>query len=106
MTGNKLSSDGRLRMKTMADTNDGFKIAEVDLKLRGPGDLSGTQQSGVPINLKLTNLSKDGALIEEARAAANELLTSDPELNQIEHSALKRYLKNKLGQKVNWGRIS
>lgn len=106
MTGNKLSSDGKLRMKTMTDTNDGFKIAEVDLKLRGPGDLSGTQQSGLPINLKLTNLSKDGALIEEARNAAIELLELDPELNMPEQSGLKNYLKNKLGQKVNWGRIS
>jgi len=106
MTGNKLSSDGRLRMKTMTDTNDGFKIAEVDLKLRGPGDLSGTQQSGVPINLKLTNLSKDGALIEEARNAAKELLAMDPELDLAEQSGLKRYLRNRAGQKAYWGRIS
>lgn len=106
MTGNKLSADGRLRMKTMCSTNDGFQVAEVDLKLRGPGDLQGTQQSGTPINLKLTNLSTDGHIIEIARAAANKILLEDPELSNLENHSLKNYLLEMKKGKVNWGRIS
>jgi len=106
MSGNKLSEDGRSRMKTMTSTNDGFKIAEVDLKLRGPGDLSGTQQSGAPINLKLTNLSKDGLIIEQAREAAVELLERDPDLQLEEHLQLKRFLLNRDKGRINWSRIS
>lgn len=106
MTGNKLSADGRLRMKTMCGTNDGFEVAEVDLKLRGPGDLQGTQQSGTPINLKLTNLSTDGHLVALARSAAAELLQKDPALNQTEHAALKQYLIQKNRNKINWSNIS
>jgi len=82
MSGNKLSSDGRTRLKSMTATNDGFQIAEVDLKLRGPGDLRGTQQSGTPISLKLTNLAKDGELIEMARSAAKKILKEDPDLKE------------------------
>ncbi len=106
MTGNKLSADGRLRMKTMTETNDGFKIAEVDLQLRGPGDLQGTQQSGTPINLKLTNLSKDGAIIELARSAANKILESDTILNSEENSVIMNYLRKRNRGKVNWSQIS
>ena len=106
MTGNKLSADGRLRMKTMTGTNDGFQIAEVDLKLRGPGDLSGTQQSGTPINLKLTNLSTDGEMIELARSAANKVLESDPELQLAEHQTIFRFVQNSKKGKINWSRIS
>ncbi len=106
MTGNKLSADGRLRMKTMTGTNDGFQIAEVDLKLRGPGDLQGTQQSGTPINLKLTNLSTDGELIELARKAANEVLIKDPDLKMNEHQEILGYIKNSKRGKINWSRIS
>ena len=106
MTGNKLSSDGRLRMKTMTGTNDGFQIAEVDLKLRGPGDLRGTQQSGTPINLKLANLATDGELIEKARGAAIQLLKKDPNLEQQENRELLMYLREKNRGKVNWSSIS
>ena len=106
MTGNKLSTDGRLRMKTMTGTNDGFQIAEVDLKLRGPGDLQGTQQSGTPINLKLTNLSTDGELIELARKAANEVLEKDPDLRMNEHQNIMKYIQNSKRGKINWSRIS
>ena len=106
MTGNKLSTDGRLRMKTMTGTNDGFQIAEVDLKLRGPGDLQGTQQSGTPINLKLTNLSTDGELIELARKAANEILEKDPDLRMNEHQNIMKYIQNSKRGKINWSRIS
>ncbi len=106
MTGNKLSSDGRLRMKTMTATNDGFQIAEVDLKLRGPGDLRGTQQSGTPINLKLANLATDGELIQKARKAAFSILDSDPNLERMEHQNLRQYLGEKNRGKTNWSSIS
>ena len=106
MTGNKLSSDGRLRMKTMCSTNDGFKIAEVDLKLRGPGDLQGTQQSGTPINLKLTNLAKDMQIIEAARAAAQDLLKKDPALQQAENQKLLAFIREQKRGKINWSKIA
>ena len=106
MTGNKLSTDGRLRMKTMCGTNDGFEVAEVDLKLRGPGDLQGTQQSGTPISLKLTNLATDGQLVSLARASAAEVLQNDPNLNNAEHTALKQYLSHQNKNKINWSIIS
>lgn len=106
MTGNKLSSDGRLRMKTMTGTNDGFQIAEVDMKLRGPGDLQGTQQSGTPINLKLANLMTDGDIIEKARAAAKDLLKEDPALNNIQNQVLLKFMKQRKREKINWSRIS
>lgn len=106
MTGNKLSNDGRLRMKTMTGTNDGFQIAEVDLKLRGPGDLRGTQQSGTPINLKLANLATDGVLIESAREAAKQILDEDPNLVKPENNNLLNYMREKNRGKTNWSRIS
>jgi len=93
-------------MKTMTGTNDGFQIAEVDLKLRGPGDLRGTQQSGTPINLKLANLATDGELIEKARGAAIQLLKKDPNLEQQENRELLMYLREKNRGKVNWSSIS
>ncbi|MCB0802941.1 MAG: ATP-dependent DNA helicase RecG [Flavobacteriales bacterium] len=106
MTGNKLSADGRLRMKTMTATNDGFQIAEVDLKLRGPGDLQGTQQSGTPINLKLTNLSTDGEMIALARTAAAKVLASDSDLSLPEHRVIIDYIKENQRGKINWSKIS
>ena len=106
MTGNKLSSDGRLRMKTMTGTNDGFQIAEVDLKLRGPGDMRGTQQSGTPINLKLANLANDGELIEKARGAAKNILERDPDLTFPENRGLFSYLTERNRGKANWSKIS
>tara|TARA_R110002096_G_scaffold426165_1_gene635530 strand:+ start:795 stop:2897 length:2103 start_codon:yes stop_codon:yes gene_type:complete len=106
MTGNKLSSDGKLRMKTMVGTNDGFQVAEVDLRLRGPGDLQGTQQSGTPINLKLTNLAKDGEIIEIARKAAQAILAEDPDLKNPENNRLLKFLKEQRKGKTNWSKIS
>lgn len=106
MTGNKLSSDSRLRMKTMTSTNDGFQIAEVDLRLRGPGDLQGTQQSGTPINLKLANLSTDGELIEQARKSADQLLQNDPNLEKSENQNLLGFLRNRNRGKINWSKIA
>jgi len=106
MTGNKLSSDGRTRMQTMVETNDGFRISEVDLQLRGPGDLSGTQQSGVPLNLKLTDLSKDGFIVKMAREAAEDLLKTDPELSKIENKMTLTHIRRMKKGKTDWSRIA
>lgn len=106
MTGNKLTSDSKVRMETMVNSTDGFEIAEVDLKLRGPGDFYGTQQSGVPIDLKLTNLAKDGQIVQVARDAAQTILKSDPELEQPEHALIRKEFIRKNARKVNWSRIS
>ena len=93
-------------MRCLRDTNDGFEISEVDLQLRGPGDLSGTQQSGLPINLKLTDLSRDGLIIKLAREAAIELLNTDPELSANEHQPIRRYLQAQKKGKTDWSRIA
>ncbi|HZH70829.1 MAG TPA: ATP-dependent DNA helicase RecG [Flavobacteriaceae bacterium] len=105
MTGEKLSQEGKRRMQTMVSTNDGFKIAEVDLEIRGPGDIMGTQQSGI-MNLKLTNLARDGQLVSAARQSAKDLMTKDPLLNQVENQPLKIALKSYLKSKPNWSKIS
>lgn len=104
MTGNKLSATARERIKTMVDTTDGFRIAEADLKLRGPGDLQGLQQSGI-LQLKLADIVGDEPIVRAARESVQEILQKDPALEQIEHSCLKLYLqKNKRG--FAWGKIS
>lgn len=88
MTGNKLSSDTKVRMEAMCNTNDGFEISEIDLKLRGPGDLMGTQQSGV-LNLKIADLIKDQEILKLARIKAIELLKKDLNFEKEEHQELK-----------------
>ncbi len=105
MTGNKLSDDGRLRMETMVRTNDGFEIAEVDLKLRGPGDIQGTQQSGL-MNLNIADLVKDQQILILARNEALEVLKKDPELQKSENQRLLLGLDALRKNKVNWSRIS
>ena len=105
MTGDKLSKDSLMRMETMAATNDGFEIAEVDLKLRGPGDLMGTQQSGA-LNLKIADLSKDGQLVVLARNEARKILDEDPILEMSEHEMLRNVLINTLKGKPDWGKIA
>ena len=101
MTGNKLSNDARLRMETMCRTNDGFEIAEVDLKLRGPGDLMGTQQSGA-LDLRLADLAKDGDIVAASREAAQLLLEKDPDLtlpeNQLVRQRLAQMVKDQIGR--------
>ncbi|TCC97574.1 ATP-dependent DNA helicase RecG [Pedobacter hiemivivus] len=91
MSGNKLSADGKLRLETMVKTSNGFEISEIDLQLRGPGDITGTQQSGV-LELKLADLAKDQLILQEARNTVIELLTVDPHLELPENSLLKTYL--------------
>lgn len=91
MSGNKLSADGRLRLDTMVKTNNGFEISEIDLQLRGPGDLSGTQQSGV-LELKLADLATDQLILQEARNTVIDILATDPQLELPDNSLLKTYL--------------
>jgi ATP-dependent DNA helicase RecG len=87
MTDYKLSADAKTRLQTMVETSDGFKIAEVDLKLRGPGNMMGTQQSGV-LNLKIADIVKDTAILTTARNAALDLLTEDSELTNPENKII------------------
>ncbi|ATP58502.1 ATP-dependent DNA helicase RecG [Pedobacter ginsengisoli] len=91
MSGNKLSADGKLRLETMVKTNNGFEISEIDLQLRGPGDISGTQQSGV-LELKLADLAKDQLILQEARSTVIETLSEDPNLENPQNSLLRTYL--------------
>lgn len=105
MTGDKLSADSKKRMKTMVRTNDGFEIAEVDLQLRGPGDLMGTQQSGI-LDLKIANLARDGHLVSLARQVATEILGKDPNLELSEHLGLRGKLVHALKSRPDWGKIA
>ena len=105
MTGHKLSEDSKTRLQTMVSTNDGFEIAEVDLRLRGPGDLMGTQQSGV-LNLKIADVIKDKDILQHARHYAKTILKSDPSLSLPEHKVL-RYTYSQLTKYKNiWNYIS
>ncbi len=105
MSSYKLSANAKTRLKTMVETNDGFKISEVDMKLRGPGDLMGTRQSG-DLNLKLASLVLDGAILEQARLCVQKILNNDPQLALMPHQPLKRKLQEKLADKTQWGKIS
>ncbi|MDG1159528.1 MAG: ATP-dependent DNA helicase RecG [Flavobacteriales bacterium] len=105
MSGQKLSSDARTRIKTMCDTNDGFKISEVDLELRGPGDIMGTQQSGL-MNFKLANLATDQVLLSRARQVAIALIDEDPDLTDPKNSLIAIGLKKALKQRKDWSKIS
>jgi ATP-dependent DNA helicase RecG len=105
MTNYKLSKEGKIRIDTMVRTNNGFEIADIDLKLRGPGNLDGTQQSGV-LDLRLGDIAKDQIILQEARKTAEELLDKDPNLALPENIFIKRHLTSiQQGGKV-WSRIS
>ncbi len=105
MTDLKLSIEGKTRLKTMVDTNDGFKIGEIDLALRGPGDLLGIRQSGA-LNLLVSDLVKDGEILKVARLAAQDILKRDSHLEKAEHRMLKLHIDSFNKNAVNWGRIS
>ena len=105
MTGQKLSKESQKRMETMVETQDGFKIAEVDLELRGPGDIMGTQQSGL-LDLKIADLTKDGQIVTIARDLARKLLHEDGQLSKPEHQKLRQEVLRILNEKPNWGTIS
>jgi ATP-dependent DNA helicase RecG len=106
MTANRLTEEARMRIETMVRTNDGFEIAEADLKLRGPGDIEGTQQSGVPFDLKIANLGKDGQILQYARDTVMEILDDDPLLDKPENQILNQQLKNLSKSSFNWSEIS
>lgn len=102
----ELSADTRKRIQIMTETNDGFEIAEADLKLRGPGDLEGTQQSGVSFTLRLANLARDGQLLQLARDTAEKILDDDPMCAAEKNQILWRQLKKLRKDVINWGAIS
>ncbi|MBL7932066.1 MAG: ATP-dependent DNA helicase RecG, partial [Bacteroidia bacterium] len=104
LTGYKLGADSRLRMETMVRTNDGFEISEVDLKLRGPGDIEGTQQSGVA-DLKLANLAQDGQILQLARQTAQSILDEDPELLMEKNKVYNTQILLQQKQRHNWSKI-
>jgi ATP-dependent DNA helicase RecG len=104
MTGFELSKEAKKRMGTMVATTDGFEIAEVDLQLRGPGDLMGTQQSGI-LDLKIADLSKDGELVILARESAIKLIDNDPNLLLSENAFLREKVITLLKERPNWGKI-
>ncbi|MGG9961028.1 ATP-dependent DNA helicase RecG [Ferruginibacter sp. SUN106] len=104
LTGAKISNDARERLKIMVATNDGFKIAEKDLEIRGPGDIEGTKQSGL-LNFKLANIVHDKVILEAAREAAENILENDPDINVAENLPVKNYLHQQKG-KTAWSKIS
>ena len=106
MTSYKLSNEARKRIDILTKSNDGFEIAEADLKLRGPGDIEGTQQSGLAFDLKIANLGQDSKLIQYVRDIAEEILDQDPELNQSENQILANQLKKISNKKVDFSVIS
>jgi ATP-dependent DNA helicase RecG len=105
ITAMKLSQDSRTRIDTMVQTNNGFEIAETDLRLRGPGDLTGTQQSGV-LDLQLADLSKDQKLLQNAREEAIQLLTQDPDLTQNGHEGVRKHVEAVRKSGLVWSKIS
>lgn len=106
MSSYKLSEDARKRIEAMVNTSDGFEIAELDLKLRGPGDLEGTQQSGLAFDLKIANLAKDTQILQFSRDSATEVLENDPTLSKPENKILVETLSQTRNKEVNWGQIS
>lgn len=106
MTGYKLSEETRKRIQIMVDTNDGFEIAEADLKLRGPGDIEGTQQSGVAFDLKIANLARDGQLLQYVREVAEHIIDDDPQAVKPEYAVVWRHLAEIRKHSVDWSAIS
>lgn len=104
LTGNKITQDGRERLKILCATNDGFKVAEKDLELRGPGDIEGTRQSGL-LNFKIANIIQDRAMLEVAKNIATQIVEIDPDLNLAENLHVKEYLQIQNGKTV-WSKIS
>ena len=105
MSSHKLSAEAKERLSTMVKTNDGFEIADVDLKLRGPGDLMGTRQSGV-LDLKIADLAKDHRILHAARELAKQIIADDPELKKDENQRIKNFFVEHQKDKSRWARIS
>ncbi len=106
VTGYKLSEETRKRIQIMVDTNDGFEIAEADLKLRGPGDIEGTQQSGVAFDLKIADLARDGQLLQYVREVAEKLIDDDPDASKPENAVVWGRLAEFRKKNVDWSAIS
>ena len=106
VTGYKLSEETRKRIDIMCDTNDGFRIAEADLKLRGPGDLEGTQQSGMAFDLKIANIARDGQLVQLARTEAQAIIDANPQCEHPQNSLLWNRLRELKKTHINWAAIS
>ena len=106
MSKHQLAKDTKHRLTVMTETNDGFLIAEEDMKLRGPGDMEGTQQSGIAFNLRISNLAKDGQIVQVARDDAREIIDKDPTLSLPEHRGLGEKLHQLFDRKIDWSAIS
>ena len=106
VTSYKLSDDSRKRIDIMTRTCDGFEIAEADLKLRGPGDLEGTQQSGIAFDLRVANIARDGMLLQHVRDIANDILDSDPDESNPDNRIFWQQLRQLRKSHVNWSAIS
>lgn len=105
MTSFKLSADSKVRINTLVRTNNGFEISETDLQLRGPGDLLGTQQSGV-LDLLIADLGKDGKLLQLARESAIRILEEDPNLEKSQNKVIRTQVEHTRKSTINWSRIS
>ena len=106
VTSYKMSEETRKRIDIMCETNDGFRIAEADLKLRGPGDLEGTQQSGIAFDLKIADIARDGQLVQLARDEAQKIIEHDPMCQKVEYQLLWEHLKELRKTNINWSSIS
>ena len=101
-----ISGDTRKRLDVMSSTTDGFVIAEADMQFRGPGDIEGTMQSGLPFDLKIASLAQDGQIIALARETAESLLKEDPQLAAPANTGLSRAIRELTGRKADWSQIS
>ena len=106
VTPHALATETRKRIDIMCDTNDGFRIAEADLKLRGPGDLEGTQQSGMAFDLKIANIARDGQIVQMARDEAQKIIDDDPDCTKPEYATLWNRLRELRNTNINWAAIS
>ena len=106
VTNHKLTKETKKRIDVICGTNDGFEIAEADLKLRGPGDLEGTQQSGIAFDLKIADIARDGQLVQMARDEARNIIETDPTCNKSEYQMLWSRLKTLRKTNINWAAIS
>jgi ATP-dependent DNA helicase RecG len=105
MSGNKLSKEAKVRLETMCRTNDGFEIADVDMRLRGPGDIMGTRQSGL-LNFKIADLAKDQQILQAARHFAQKILSEDIRLEKPENSRIREEFIRQSKGKTKYSRIS
>ena len=104
LTGNKISNEARERLKILCATNDGFKVAEKDLEIRGPGEIEGTKQSGI-LNFKLASIVHDRTMLDVAKSITSQIIETDPDLSLAENLPIKNYLQSQKG-KTAWSKIS